>query len=212
MSRDVVADRRGRQAAHSPARHGHHRCPAPARRRPRALPGGAGRDRSDPQPDAAAAPSFDRRPHRGRAAAASARTSQLPPTARVSDAARSSPPTCPTRCWSPTTAASWASSPPPTWSTCSPVATRRPQRHDRSHRARRRPGHRRAGRRHGLRARGRAGIGPARRPRRGTTRTCRSAAGSSPTAPHAGTPPTRRPGASSIARWSAPGPPTPRCT
>ena len=48
--------------------------------------------------------------------------------------------------------------------------------------------------------------------RRGTTRTCRSAAGSSPTAPRAGTPPTRRPGASSIARWSAPGPPTPRCT
>ena len=35
-----------------------------------------------------------------------------------------SPPTYPTRSWSPTTVASWASSPPRTSSTCSPAATR----------------------------------------------------------------------------------------
>ncbi len=39
-------------------------------------------------------------------------------------------PTCPTRCSSPTTAAFWVSSPPPTWCACSPAA-KRSARHER---------------------------------------------------------------------------------
>jgi CBS domain-containing protein len=49
---------------------------------------------------------------------------ELAPTARVSEAARPRPPTSWMRCSSAITAASWASSPPPTWCACSPYAPR----------------------------------------------------------------------------------------